>query len=79
MRMPEMALSDFLNPTPIVDADHPAVAAYTSRQIAGVSGDQARATASYYAISRRIIRAWRSSLRESFEQEVKREIAESAR
>ena len=79
MRMPEMELSDFRIPTPIVDADHPAVAAYTSRQIAGVSGDQARATASYYAISRRIIRAWRSSLWESFEQDVEREIAESAR
>ena len=50
MRIPEMALSDFLKATPMVDADHPAVAAYTARQIAGVRGDQARATALYYAV-----------------------------
>jgi transglutaminase-like putative cysteine protease len=44
------ALSGALRPTPIIDSDHPAVIAFATGAVTGVSGDVARAVALHYAV-----------------------------
>lgn len=47
---PDMDLAPFLEPTSIVDSDHPAVRSYAALQAEGQVGETARAVALYYAI-----------------------------
>ena len=45
-----MSLTPYLTPTPTVDSDHPAVAAYAEHAIAGQHSERERAIALYYTI-----------------------------
>ena len=77
--MSEMALSDFLNPTPIVDAGHPAVAGL---YIPSNCGRERRSSAGYCLVLRDFAAHYprlAQLTQGNFELEVEREIAESAR